>query len=110
VRAYGGGEYLFRREPETLEELVAHGGLELRLGPIRGPQFLAAADVKSTEQQDWEPAISARGGVELVFWRDQGHPPRRIGILGEYYSGPSPYGQFFQNEISFIGLGLHFSL
>jgi hypothetical protein len=109
ARAYAGGELLFRREPETLEELVVHGGLELRLGSVRGPHAVAAVDVKSTEQQEWDPAVSARGGLELFFWRDQGHPPRRIGILAEYYRGPSPYGQFFQNEISFIGVGVHFT-
>jgi hypothetical protein len=110
VRVYGGGEFLFRREPETLEELVAHGGVELRMGPVRGPHVLAAVDLKSTEQQDWDPAISARGGFEIFFWRDQGHPPRRFGILAEYYTGPSPYGQFFTSEIEFLGVGLHFSL
>jgi hypothetical protein len=110
VRVYGGGEFLFRREPDTLEELVAHGGVELRLGPIRGPHVLAAVDLKSTEQQDWDPVVSARFGFDLFFWRDQGHPPRRFGVLAEYYTGASPYGQFFQSEIHFLGVGLHFSL
>ena len=61
--------------------------------------MLLALDVKSTEEQDWDPAFSARGGLELAVWREDGHPPRLIGILAEYYDGPSPYGQFFQNQI-----------
>jgi hypothetical protein len=30
--------------------------------------------------------------------------------LLEYYTGPSPYGQFFQSDVTFIGVGIHFSL
>jgi hypothetical protein len=26
------------------------------------------------------------------------------------YKGPSPYGQFFQENISYVGVGIHFSL
>ena len=33
IRLYGGGEMLFRREPEDLGRFVAHGGLELRPAP-----------------------------------------------------------------------------
>ena len=31
-------------------------------------------------------------------------------ILIELYKGPSPYGQFFQEHISYVGAGIHFSL
>ena len=109
LRAYVGGEWLFRREPETLEDLLAHGGLEARIGSPDTPRFLLAVDVKSTEEQDWDPAISARSGFELAVFREDDHPPRVIGVLFEYYDGPSPYGQFFQNQIRFYGIGLHFS-
>jgi hypothetical protein len=110
LRVYGGGEYLFRREPDTLEDLLAHGGAEIRLGESQGPRFVIALDAKSTEQQDWNPAWSARGGVELALWREPGHPPRLWSVLLEYYDGPSPYGQFFREHISYFGLGLHFAL
>lgn len=109
ARVYGGGEYLFRREPETLQEMVVHGGAELRLGSLRGPRFVAAVDAKASEQQDWEPALSARAGLELALWREPGHPPRLWRILVEFYDGPSPYGQFFQEQIRSFGLGLHVS-
>jgi hypothetical protein len=109
LRGYAGGEWLFRRDPDTLEDLLAHAGLEARIGSPRTPRFVLALDVKSTEEQDWDPAISARAGFELAFWREDGHPPRVLGVLAEYYDGPSPYGQFFQNQIHFFGVGLHFS-
>lgn len=110
VRLYGGGEYLFRREPDTLERLLAQAGAEVRVGELRGVRFVAALDAKFTEQHDWEPGLSARAGVELAQWRDEEHPPRLIGFLAEFYDGPSPYGQFFQEQVNWLGLGVHLSL
>jgi len=110
LRAYGGGEVLFNREPETLESTLAHAGLELRIGQLRGVRFLGALDMKATEQQEWEPGWSVRAGVEVAAWRDENHPPRMWGLFAEYYDGPSPYGQFFQEQVHYMGVGLHLSL
>ncbi|MGW8267036.1 MAG: DUF1207 domain-containing protein [Longimicrobiales bacterium] len=108
-RAYGGGEFLFNREPETLESTLAHAGMELRLGQLRGIRFLGAVDLKATEQHDWDPGWSARAGIEIAAWRDETHPPRLWGLFAEYYDGPSPYGQFFQEQVKYLGVGLHLS-
>ena len=62
------------------------------------------------EQQEWEAAWSGRAGVEIAHWRHEEHPPRLFALLGEFYRGPSPYGQFFREDISYAGIGLHFSL
>jgi hypothetical protein len=110
VRVYGGGEYLFNREPATLDKTVAHGGLELRAGRLRGIRFVGATDVKLSEQRDWDPGISARAGLEIAHWRDEAHPPRLFAILLELYDGPSPYGQFFQESVHWVGIGLHITL
>jgi hypothetical protein len=109
VRIYGGGERLFNREPEDLAALVVHAGIELR--PLRhAPTGLVAAlDVKSSEEQEWKPAWSARAGLELAWARDPGHPPRRVRLLGEFYDGPSPYGQFYREQLRYVGVGLHVS-
>lgn len=109
-RAYGGGEILFNREPETLESTLAHAGLEIRIGQLRGIRVLGALDMKATEQQDWEPGWSARAGLEVAAWRDETHPPRMWGLFAEFYDGPSPYGQFFQEQVRYMGVGLHLSL
>jgi hypothetical protein len=109
-RLYAGGQYLFRRDPETLEDLVAHAGAELRIGDIRGVRLVGAVDVKASEEQDWEPGVSARAGIEAAVWNQEDHPPRLFDVVAEYYSGPSPYGQFFQEQISYLGVGVHFSL
>lgn len=110
VRFYGGGQYLFNREPEVLEPLVAHAGVEARVGALRGARLVGAVDMKSSEQQEWEPAWSARAGVEIARWRHPEHPPRLFAVLAEFYRGPSPYGQFFREDIRYLGVGVHFSL
>jgi hypothetical protein len=109
-RVYGGGEFLFNRRPSTLDSYIAHAGLEVRVGPIRGARAVAAVDVKSSEQQEWKPAVSVRAGVELGLWRHEDHPPRVLSLLGEFYDGPSPYGQFFLESTQFYGFGFHFQL
>jgi hypothetical protein len=110
LRVYGGGEYLVNRRPSALDHVVAHAGAEVRAGPIRGARLVAAIDVKSTEQQEWKPALSARAGVELAWWRSNDHPPRLVSVLAELYDGPSPYGQFFLESIRYVGAGLHLQL
>lgn len=109
-RVYAGGEQLFRREPDALESTVAHAGAEFRAGRLRGLRLVGAVDTKFTEQHDWDPGISARAGVEIAYWRDAEHPPRLLGFLAEYYDGPSPYGQFFQEQVRWFGLGLHVTM
>jgi hypothetical protein len=110
VRVYGGGERVFRREPATLAAKLAHVGVETRTGR-RGPvRLVGGIDLKATERRDWSPATSARVGVEFVRSAPGGHPPRLVTLMVELYDGPSPYGQFFQDDIEYVGVGLHFSL
>jgi hypothetical protein len=110
LRLYAGGEHLFRREPETLDARLAHVGLELRSGTAGAVRFVAGADVKLTEQQDYAPAWSGRAGIQIARPSRGGHPVRLVLLLGEFYSGPSPYGQFFQDDIQYAGVGIHIQL
>lgn len=117
LRLYGGGEYLFNRSPDDLASTVAQGGFELR--PGGGVDFgrfgrvrpLAALDVKTSREQDWDPAWSARAGLDFGRPREgEEAVAGRWSLLAEYYSGPSPYGQFYRNEVTFVGVGLHFTI
>jgi len=110
LRLYVGAERIFRREPEELPDSLFHTGIELRSGRARKVQVLAAVDVKTTELHDWSPAVSGRVGLELGRPGPEGHPGRLIMLLFELYQGPSPYGQFFQDDISYIGAGVHIGL
>jgi hypothetical protein len=109
-RIYGGGERIFRRDPATVAPNLFHAGAELRSGRAGLVQFVSGVDLKSTEQHNWSQAVSGRAGVELARPERGGHPLRLVMILLEMYKGPSPYGQFFQEDISYIGVGIHFSL
>jgi hypothetical protein len=110
LRVYAAAERLFRREPAALPDSLFHTGVELRSGRARKVQMLAAVDVKTTELHDWSPAVSGRVGLELGRPGPEGHPGRLIMLLVEIYQGPSPYGQFFQDDISYVGAGVHIGL
>ena len=110
LRVYGGGERLFRREPETVAAKVLHGGAELRTRRGGAAQLMAGVDLKATERHDWSPATSARVGIEVRRSGAEGHPGRLVMFVLELYQGPSPYGQFFQDDISYLGFGVHLGL
>lgn len=110
LRLYGGVERIFRREPDTLPSQLFHGGAELRSGRARLVQFVSGLDIKATDLHEWSPAISGRAGLEFGRFGPGDHPPRLITLLLEFYQGPSPYGQFFQDDISYVGIGLNFGL
>jgi hypothetical protein len=109
-RGYVGAERIFRREPDTLPDSLFHAGVELRSGRAGKVQMMGGADFKTTELHDWSPAVSARVGLEIGRPGPEGHPGRLIMLLLELYQGPSPYGQFFQDDISYVGAGIHFGL
>jgi hypothetical protein len=113
LRVYAGGERLFNREPAAIEPMLAQGGVELRpvgtleLGTVSRVGFVAGLDVKTSEQQDWNPAWSGRAGFEFGRPRDALNPGRRVLLLFEFYQGPTPYGQFFRDGIRYFGVGAH---
>jgi hypothetical protein len=110
LRAYVGGERIFRREPATLATKLLHAGAELRTGRSGSVQLVGGVDLKTTDWPGWSPAISGRVGFEFARRSPGGHPGRLIALMLEIYDGPSPYGQFFQEDISNVGVGLHFGL
>jgi hypothetical protein len=101
---------LFRREPAGLPSRVFQTGIELRSAREGAAQLAAGLDVKTTELHDWSPAFSGRVGVEMVRHGTGGHPGRLVSLWLEAYTGPSPYGQFVLDDISYVGIGLHFGL
>jgi len=117
LRLYGGGEYIFNRAPKDLQHYIAHGGAEfrpaaelLRWGRIGFLRFIAGADLKASQQHDYDPSVSVRAGFEINRPFSGELPARSWSILFESYRGPSPYGQFFRQKIQYIGVGAHFAL
>ena len=107
-RIYGGGGYLFHREPSELKPWTTQYGLEFRSpkawmdGAIRP---VAAIDLQNREESDWNTDVSARAGFQF---ENPNFLNRRLQILVEYYKGRSPNGQFYIRDIEYLGLGLHF--
>ena len=107
VRIYGGGGYLFHRDPNRLAPGFIQGGLEFR-SPWPGPgarvRPIAAADVQAREENDWKADLSLRAGVEIPGVLGD----RSLQFLLEYFRGRSPNGQFYRDRVEYLGLGVHF--
>jgi uncharacterized protein DUF1207 len=117
LRAYGGGEYLFRHEPSELKPGVLHGGLEWRpaepvvqLGRMGFGRFVAAVDAKAPEERDWQVGWGALAALEFGPGAVRDAASRRWSIQIHAYRGPTPYGQFYVDNVSSLGVGLHFTL
>lgn len=115
-RVYGGGEYLFQREPADLRPGVLHGGFEYRapepllnLGALGRGRVVAGLDARSFQDRAWSAGWSLKTGMEFSTAAVQ---PVRLGwrLLLQAYDGPAPYGQFYRDRVSFVGLGLELRL
>jgi hypothetical protein len=108
IRLYGGGAGLYNREPSALKIWSVQYGLEFR-SPWRTDfakmRPIVAADVKNHEENNWNYDVSARAGVEFDNLNVLG---RKLQILGEYYNGFSPSGQFYKERVEYFGLGAHY--
>ncbi len=107
-RVYGGYGYLFSRDPSDLKPGYVQLGGELK-SPVAIWGWLrpiAALDMKRSQEENWSTDYSVRAGFQ--FENEKIFKARRLLLLGEYYKGHSPNGQFFDNTIEFWGVGLHF--
>ncbi len=116
LRLYGGGERLLNRSPESLAQMVGHGGAEWRpdvtlfsLGSIATVRPIVLADVKVADDRTSRPATSVMAGLDIARRRDSDATGRRWMIVGHLYTGPSPYGQFYRDDIRYYGVGLSFN-
>jgi hypothetical protein len=116
-RVYGGGEYLFAKDPGSLKSGILHAGAEYR-HPIRRlsqsglgrSYWVAALDIKAWEQNDWAPAWSGKTGLEFDAIKDGEKTGRQLSFLITGYHGFAPYGQFFNENVSSIGFEVELGL
>jgi hypothetical protein len=107
LRVYGGGGYLFDQDPSDLKRWSTQVGTELQspwafLGEVVRP--LAAIDVQNHEETDWDSDVSVRAGFQL---ESPSFKSTKLQLLGEYFDGHSPNGQFFERTIRYVGFGAH---
>jgi hypothetical protein len=105
-RGYAGGEYLLGRDPSNIDPLGLHGGLEYRgeRTVLFGGRLVGGVDLKSWEAQNDYVNTSVAIGIE------RGRPKagaRRVRWMLEAYNGYSPHGQFYDDKIWYLGLGLY---
>ncbi len=107
-RIYAGGGYFFHKEPSDLAPWSVQTGLEFRSpkrwfkGALR-PVF--GVDIQNRQESNWDADVSARAGIQF---ENPEFLSRKLQLLFEYYNGKSPNGQFYERNIDFFGLGLHF--
>ncbi len=107
-RIYSGAGYIFHREPSDLKPSSAQLGFEYKspetiLGNMIRP--VAAVDFKTWEENGWNIDTSARFGIQL---ENIEHKKRKVQLMLEYFNGHSPHGQFYERNIKYTGIGIHF--
>jgi len=107
LRVYGGVGTIVRKEPSTLGRETTQAGVEwkspwLFLGGKIRP--VAYADFQTHARTNWSVAQSVMAGLQFENARIG---DRKLQVLGEYYSGPSPDGQLFTQRVEWIGMGIH---
>jgi len=108
LRLCVGGGNIFEREPASLKPWSLQTGLELRrpwASPEERLRPVAAADIQYREENNWKADVSLRAGIEFQRWLGT----RNLQLLLEYFTGHSPNGQFYTDEIEYLGIGLHFN-
>ena len=116
-RLYGGGEYRFQRAPRDMKPGVVHAGLEygrpgplLRLGHFGEGRLVAALDGKSFADREWQVGWSLKAGFAFSSPTALDGGGSQWNVMLTAYTGPTPYGQFYRENLSSVGIGFGLSL
>ncbi len=114
-RVYGGGEYIFTHAPDDLKPGIVHGGVDYRqqqplvhLGRLAVARVVAGLDGRCIEDSGWQVGWSLATGLEFGDPVAAPGSGWRWSVLLKAYAGPSPYGQFYRDYVSSVGLGVSF--
>ncbi len=102
-----GASQLLSYSPESLKERAYTAAIDYR-NPrpfIGNSRFISGIQTYWLEQKDWSPGTSIKFGIEIGQTYPHRHGTR---IMFEAYDGFSPFGQFFDYETQYYGLGLYF--
>lgn len=108
VRVYGGGAYIFRIEPSSIDRWRVQGGAEY-VGPSLshrvGIRPLVAVDVLVEQEGNWQTSVAPVVG--LLFERRLGRGPS-FNLVVQYFNGRSPNGQFYERAVQYVGIAGEF--
>jgi hypothetical protein len=65
---------------------------------------VAYADFQANQRSNWDVASSVMAGIQFENARIG---DRKLQVLGEYFNGPSPNGQFYTQHTEWFGIGIH---
>jgi hypothetical protein len=111
ARLYGGASWLIHRVPAT-KRWTLQAGVELTSPDLglssRVPtRLFLAEDLQSHQRVQWNPDSRTVAGVRVGF-RD--NPTRDMRVQAGYFTGHSPYGQFFARKERYADLSVVFEL
>ncbi len=107
LRVYGGVGTLIRVDPRGLGRHTSQGGAEFKSpwtvfgGKIRP---VAYADFQANSRSNWKLGQSMRAGFQF---ENAVIGDRKLQVLAEYFSGPSPNGQLYDQTVEWVGMGIH---
>ncbi len=106
-RIYYGGEYIVQVEPGYYKPITIQSGLEYYGTDkfLLGGRIVGGLDLKCTQENNWPLNTSFKVGLQFDESNSSG---RSIRFLLEAYNGFSPHGQFFNNRLSYVGVGITF--
>ena len=106
-RIYYGGEIIVHVEPSNYKPLTIQSGIEY-YGTDKflwGGRLVSGLDLKCTQENDWPLNTSLKVGLQF----DERSPhTRSLRFLLEGYNGFSPHGQFYNNRMQYVGVGITF--
>lgn len=70
---------------------------------VSEPDFIAAADIKASEELAWARSVSLQAGLEF-----KSASLRRLRLMVEHFRSHSPNGQFFRERLRYTGIGVYF--
>ncbi|MEZ5472221.1 MAG: DUF1207 domain-containing protein [Marinicella sp.] len=96
---YAGVGLVTRSEPGNLDKVMWQLGWQYAGSKWHGFKPVLGVDLKSWGAYDWNINANIRAGVEIDQWTD-----KPFQLLFEYQDGHSPYGQFYNEDLTFTGL------
>ena len=106
-RPYAGFGYLLRGDPDDLKKWGFQVGFDY-VGTrqvLFGGRLVGGVDYRSMEETDWRRGVSAKIGLE---YGRPGPNRRGVTVLLEYFDGAAPFGQFYQDTVTYYGASLQF--
>jgi len=105
-RPYAGVEYMVRRDPNDLDRRSMQFGIDYESEEriLLGGRLVGGFDFQTFEQHDWNPSGSVKIGVA---YGERGPGRRNVRFMIEAFQGYMPFGQNYNLDVYWIGLGVY---